>query len=75
MKKLILYLIRKRLGLKKNQRFQFKGQKSKNEYYYFGPEKLMKVVQINEGYSYGRESNIRLNWLLSDECKAEIVKC
>lgn len=72
MKGLIIYLIRKRLGLKKNQRFQFKNQRNKNECYYFGPECLWKIVKADEGYTYCVSSNIRLNWLLSDECKAEI---
>lgn len=40
--KLIIFLICKRLGLKKFQLFQFCNQKDKNEYYYFSDTRLMK---------------------------------
>lgn len=45
MKRLIIFLIRKRLGLKKNQRFTFDNQKSKFDEYYFTDTQLMKCEQ------------------------------
>lgn len=66
MKKLILFLVRKRLGLKTHEYFQFKGQKS-SAVYYFGEDAIYKV----EG-AYIKRSSVSLNWLLSDECKDEI---
>lgn len=67
MKRLIVFLVRKRLGLKKYERFTFANQKSTAEYY-FGEECLMKVGIYGTHY----QSNASLNWLLNDEC--EIVK-
>ena len=63
MKRVVMFLIRKRLGLKKNQRFQFDGQKSDAVYYISGSH-VMK-------YWRGRTtlSNVSINWLLDDECK------
>lgn len=43
MKKLIIFLIRKHLGLKLGQEFRFVNQKSKNNTYYFDTTRLMKV--------------------------------
>lgn len=64
MRRLILFLIRKRLGLKKNQYFKFTNQKS-NAVYFFTDNKLMK--KDNEfGISL---SNVNLNWILDDDCK------
>lgn len=67
MKRLIIFLIRKRLGLKKWQWFRFTNQKEKC-WYYFEPECLVKVTK-----SVGvMKSNVSLNWLLDDECKVEV---
>lgn len=63
MKKLILYLIRKRLGLKKLEGFYFKGQKS-NNYYFFTDDALIKIWR-NSGHT--EKSHVSLNYLLSDE--------
>lgn len=68
MKRLIIFLARRRLGLKTIQLFQFKEQKNKNNYYYFEDDCLMK---IEEGVGHV-PANVSLNWLLDDEC--EIVK-
>lgn len=75
MNRLILFLIRRKLGLKKYQKFRFKNQKHRNECYYFKSDRLWKEIEYDEGYSIGRESGIRLNWLLNDDCKAEIEIC
>lgn len=66
-KKTILLMIRKRLGLKKNERFQFVGQKS-NAVYYFTSEGLMK-----DWRGIVVKSGVSLNWLLDNDC--EIKKC
>lgn len=62
MKRLIIFLIRKRLGMAKSTPFIFANQKSIS-YYWFEPTRLMK-------YENGRvaQSNVSLNWLLSDDC-------
>lgn len=75
MKRIIIFLIRKRLGLKKLEKFQFKNQKSKDNYYYFNGQNLMKYNVLDSGYysnTFVSESHVSLNWLLNDEC--EIVK-
>lgn len=63
MKKFIIYLVRRRLKLRKYQYFRFKNQKREGVYY-FTDTHLMKAVgcQIEE-------SKVPLNWLLDDECK------
>jgi hypothetical protein len=62
MKRLIMFLLRKKLGVKKDQRFQFNGQKS-DAVYYISDEYVMK-------HYHGRTttSNVSINWLLDDEC-------
>lgn len=66
MKRLIIFLVRKRLGLKKNERFQFTNQKTRDIYYFTG-ESLMKIEYISGGVI--RPSGVSLNWLLNDDCK------
>lgn len=63
MKRLIIFLIRKRLGLKKYQNFQFVGQKG-NAFYYFTNVNIMKQYK-----GYINPSDVSLNWLLNDECE------
>ena len=63
MKKLIIFLIRKQLGLAKYEAFQFTNQKS-NAIYYFTDDAVMK-----EWHGYLEKSHVSLNWLLDDECK------
>lgn len=67
MRKLAIFFIRQRLGLKKYQNFKFENQRSKTDYYYFTEINLMK-------YEGGviRPSNVSLNWLLDSNCR--IVK-
>lgn len=67
MNKLILFLVRRKLGLKKFERFKFNNQKE-DVVYYFGNKKIIK-----ESKKYGKQpSGVSLNWLLDTECK--IVK-
>ncbi len=63
MNKLILFLLRKKLHVKKGQNFRYTNQKD-SCYYYFDDNGIMK--------SYGRKphkSRVSINWLLDDECK------
>ena len=62
MKRLIVFLVRRRLGLKKYERFKFINQKS-DAWYYFTDTSLMKVDGV-----LLIESNVSLNWLLNDDC-------
>lgn len=67
MKRFILYLVRKRLGLSMYEPFQFTNQKS-NAVYYFNEDGLMKAW-----HGIIIPSHVSLNWILDDEC--EIKKC
>jgi hypothetical protein len=63
MKRLIIFLIRKRLGLKKKELFKFSNQ-SHNDVYYFTDVNIMKLETGDT-----TPSRVSLNWLLDDECK------
>lgn len=67
MKWLIVLLFRLRFGLKKNQKFQFEGQKCKTDYYCFSNDCIWKISEI-DGFSTCKLSNVSLNWLLDDNC-------
>ena len=71
-KRLIVFLIRYRLKLKKGQRFRFANQKTENVYY-FTADKLIKTPEDKRIVSRAEKSLVSLNWLLSDECEVEIV--
>jgi hypothetical protein len=71
MTKLIIFLIRTRLGLKKGERFQFANQKSTMNKYYFTDTELRKEHFENLVWR-DRPSNVKLNYILSNKCK--IVK-
>lgn len=70
MRKAIIFLLSKRLGVKIYQPFRFANQKSETEYYYFTWRGIAKVT---DG---GRVafSKVSLNWLLNDECKLIPIK-
>ena len=67
MKKLIIFLVRKRLGLKKYSPFRFANQKTK-AIYYFGTDTLDK----NENGNI-TPSGVSLNWLLNEDCQVVLV--
>lgn len=71
MKRLILFLIRRKLGLKKYQSFIFTNQKDRDDFYYFDDDCLLKFDVKEDKY---RPSNVSLNWILSDHCKWYIKK-
>ena len=66
MKRLIFFLIRRRLKLHKWEEFRFSNQKSPYDYYFFGNSSLWKYT-----HSMGRiiKANVSLNWILDDECE------
>lgn len=68
LKRLIIFLIRKRLGLELFEEFQFANQRSPYHRYYFAPDKLIKIEHFGE-CDWERDSSVSLNWLLNDECE------
>lgn len=70
MVRLIVFLIRRRLGLGKYELFRFDNQKSIYDCYYFSTHGLKKVHR--DGLI--TQSNVRLNWLLDDNCKITPVE-
>lgn len=68
MRRLVIFLIRKRLGLKKNEHFRFTNQKSEAAYF-FTDYNLMKIE-----YGYIFLSKVSINWLLDEECKVTKLK-
>lgn len=70
MKRIIIFLIRKRLGLKKEQPFIFSNQRLKEEYYYFTKDMIMKCNIHGEN----KPSDVSLKWLLDDKCEITIIE-
>lgn len=73
MKKLILFLVRKHLGVRKYELFRFPNQISKTAVYYFDDDGLMKTWWSRGAnmLSCSVKSRASLNWLLDDECYIE----
>lgn len=69
MRRLIIFLVRKRLGVPKYARFRFVNQKNKCEMYTFESDRIMKRTESGCYVSAG----VGLNWLLDKECKSSIV--
>lgn len=67
-RKTVVTLVRKKLGLKKYEQFRFVNQKSSVEFYWFTSDSVMK--QCRNGFIC--KSGVSLNWLLDKDC--EIVK-
>ena len=71
MKRLIVYLIRKRLGLKKFEYFRFTNQKSKSVYWIANTQILkMEAVGSSQVITL---SNVSLNWLLDNNCRVQHI--
>lgn len=68
MRRFIIFLIRKKLGLKKYEKFTFVGQKT-DAVYYFTESNIMKFW-----HNQTTLSSVSLNWLLDNECKIERVQ-
>ena len=71
MNRIILFFVRLKLGLKKNERFQFANQKSSSNYYYINSDNIYKVTPLKYNIMI-RPANVSLKWLLDPKC--EIVK-
>jgi hypothetical protein len=67
MRRFVIFLIRKKLGLKKYENFKFVNQKS-DAVYYFTESNLMKRWR-----SQTMLSGVSINWLLDDECEIEKI--
>lgn len=67
LRRFVIFLIRKRLGLNKYEKFQFVGQKS-DAVYWFTEYKVMKCW-----HGYPVESGVSVNWLLHKDCKIKRV--
>lgn len=67
--RLILFLIRLKLGVKKYERFQFTNQRSELDFYFFNKRAFWKVEFDEEGKSHIDLSHVSLNWLLDPNCK------
>lgn len=75
MDRLIVYLIRKKLGLKKFECFRFTNQKS-NDAYFFGGDALFKITNCgNLPLTYHSLSGVSLNWLLDEDCEITKLDC
>lgn len=66
--RLILFLIRLKLGVKKNERFEFDNQKSHYDYYYINSDNIYKVM-VRKYDIKTRPANVSLKWLLDPKCK------
>lgn len=73
-KKIIVFLVRNRLGIDKYELFRFVNQKSSNAVYFFNDDGLWKTwwSRGNEMFDYAVKSTVGLNWLLDDDCKIDI---
>ena len=72
--KLIFFLIRLKLGVKKFEKFQFANQKSCYNKYYFTHDCLMKIEYAKNGSSYVRDAHVSFNWLANKDCKIKKVE-
>lgn len=72
MKRFIIFLIRRRLHLRKNQKFRFCNQKTDN-IYYFASDRLVKIPETSGKIPRYEKSLVSLNWLLDDDCEIEVL--
>lgn len=70
MRKLIVYLVRKHLGLKKYQYFRFSNQKSKTVYW-FGERQILRMEKKSGSNQVITLSDVSLNWLLDERCQVQ----
>lgn len=68
MEKLIIFLICKKLHLKRYEPFQFNNQKSKDDYYYFDKIDLKKVHFDETSNTKIYPAHVSLNWFLDKDC-------
>lgn len=72
-KRLVLYLVRKKLKLKKYEQFQFANQVNKTDTYFFTRDAVMKRYYTPHWGWLTKRSSVSLNWLLDDECEIKKV--
>lgn len=71
MTRLILFLVRLKLGVKKNEHFRFDNQKTDNVYF-ITPYEVLKVRK--DGLStIVSPSNVSINWLVNPMCRVKKV--
>ena len=68
MNRFILFLIRRKLGVKKCEWFQFTNQKTDAKYFI----NSYCIVKNSDGIL--TKSHVSLNWLLDKECEIKIIK-
>lgn len=73
MTRLILFLVRLKLGVKKFEKFKFSNQKDPTSHYYFDSYRIHKVTDRDD-YIRIKDSRVSLNWLLNPECKIVLVE-
>lgn len=74
---LVLFLVRRKLGLQKYESFRFANQKSERNFYWIGGTTIWKAVigpRHCLDFQHVVKSNVSLNYLLSDECEVVKVK-
>lgn len=69
--RLILFLIRVKLRVKKRERFKFTNQRSERNYYFFRDYALWKVEFDEDGKPHAELSQVSLNWMVDPECKVK----
>lgn len=71
MRKIILFFVRIKLGVKKWENFRFSNQANVRDYYYFSNTEVIKSKYSNKSPNLfiRKPSNVSLNWLIGDECK------
>lgn len=72
MQRLIIFLIRLKLGVKKYEKFRFTNQKE-DSLYFFTDCQLFKKMYLKYG-TVTDLSGVSLNWLLSSRCKVRKVR-
>lgn len=65
MKRLIIFLIRRRFKLREYELFQFTNRKSENLYYFTESN----IMRYDPKTMKSEPSSVKLNWLLDDECE------
>ena len=76
MKKLILFLVRRKLGVKRLQAFRFANQKAPMNWYIFDNDGVLWKVEYwsNNTKQILKRSKVSLNWLMDEACKIKICE-
>ena len=72
MTRLIMFLLRLKLGVKKYERFKFTNQRTKNEYHFDTHTIYRSYLKGNTVYI--EPSDVSINWLLNPCCEIERVE-